>query len=158
VPTANLDSDAQAKTFATRPGVAQIYLYRNESFGAGFKMEIFLDNNEVAATLAKTYVVLEVPPGEHTVAASSGRNVSAINVLAEPGNHYFVWQEIKFGMEAGFFAPQTLLHLVDEQTGEAGVRQCELVDAAAYERAQVHCPPGVARACYFGHCSCVERH
>jgi hypothetical protein len=153
-----VESDAQAKTFATRPGVAQIYLYRNENFGAGFKMEVYLDGQEVAATLAKTYVVLVVPPGPHRVGASSGHNLSTVEVFAVPGQNYFVWQEIKFGMEADYLAPRTLLHIVDDRTGEAGVRQCELVDAAAYERAQLHCPPGVAKACSFGYCSCLEHH
>jgi Protein of unknown function (DUF2846) len=152
VPMASVDKDAKAKTFATQPGTANIYLYRNERFGGNANMEIFLDNNEIAATLGKTYIVLEVAPGAHTIMASSGYNSSDVNLIAEAGKNYFVWQEIKFGMELDYFAPRTLLHLVDQETGEAGVKECELIDTVAYQKTLLHCPG--AKACSFGHCTC----
>jgi hypothetical protein len=39
--------------------------------------------------------------------------------------NYFVWQEVKMGM----FAPRSLLQLVDEGKGRAGVSECKLIES-----------------------------
>lgn len=126
VPMATPEHDAQAKSFAVQPGKSNIYLYRNESMGAVAKMDVVLDDKPVGQTVAKSYMKLEVSPGQHTV-ISKAENDDVLNINTEAGKNYFVWQEVKMGM----FSPRSLLHLNDEQTGKAGVMECKLIESAS---------------------------
>jgi len=123
VPMASADKDASAKTFATKPGKGNIYVYRNEMLGAVQKMSVMFDGKIVGETASKTYFLFEVAPGKHEL-ISKGENDSVLAVTVQDGRNYFVWQEMKMGM----LVPRTLLHLVDETTGRAGVAECKLIE------------------------------
>jgi len=123
VPMASIEKDSAAKTFAVKPDKANIYVYRNESMGAAIKMPVALDGKLVGDTAAKTYLLLEVAPGKHTV-VSKTENDSNLSVDTAAGKNYFVWQEVKMGM----FAARSSLQLVDEAAGKAGVAECKLID------------------------------
>jgi hypothetical protein len=123
VPMASADKDASAKTFATKPGKGNIYVYRNEMLGAAQKMSVMFDGKIVGETASKTYFLFEVAPGKHEL-ISKGENDSVLAVTVQDGRNYFVWQEMKMGM----LVPRTLLHLVDETTGRAGVAECKLIE------------------------------
>jgi Protein of unknown function (DUF2846) len=127
VPMASAERDSTAKTFAVKPGKANIYVYRNETFGAAIKMPVALDGKLVGDTAAKTYLVLEVDPGAHTV-LSKTENDSTVSLTTVAGRNYFVWQEVKMGM----WAARSLLQEVDEATGKAGVAECKLIEPAAH--------------------------
>lgn len=114
--------DAQAKTFQVSPDKANIYLYRNESMGAGVKMPVTLNGKQVGETVAKSYLMLAVPAGQQTL-VSSAENDSELNLTAEPGKNYFVWQEVKMG----FIKARNSLQVVDESTGRAGVTESKLI-------------------------------
>ncbi|HZO04572.1 MAG TPA: DUF2846 domain-containing protein [Burkholderiales bacterium] len=114
-------ADTAAKSYAVSPGTANIYVYRNEQMGAAIKMPVVLNGKLVGDTGAKTYLLLQVPPGPHVI-VSKTENDSLIAVSAEAGRNYFVWQEVKMGV----MSPRSLLHLVDEATGKAGVAECKL--------------------------------
>jgi hypothetical protein len=45
----------------------EIYVYRNETFGAAVTMEVFIDGRAIGQTVSKTYVVAEVDPGPHKI-------------------------------------------------------------------------------------------
>ena len=126
VPMASPEHDAQAKSFAAQPDKANIYLYRNESMGAAVKMDVVLDNNPVGKTVAKSYMKLEVSPGQHTI-VSKAENDDVLNINTEAGKNYFVWQEVKMGI----LYARNLMHLTDEQTGKAGVLECKLLESAS---------------------------
>jgi hypothetical protein len=121
VQMASPEQDAAAKSFTVKPGMANIYVYRNETFGAALKMPVALDGKLVGDTASKTYLLLPVAPGPHTV-LSKTENDSTVQINAEAGRNYFVWQEVKMGM----FAARSQLQLVDEATGKAGVAECNL--------------------------------
>ncbi len=123
VPMASPERDSAAKTFSVKPGKANIYVYRNESMGAAIKMELVLDGRLVGSTAAKTYVLLEVNPGKHTL-ISKAENDSVLSVAAAAGRNYFVWQEVKMGV----LVMRSALQLVDEATGKAGVAECKLIE------------------------------
>jgi hypothetical protein len=125
VPMANVERDNAAKTFAVAPGQANIYVYRNESMGAAVKMDVELNGKPVGQTAAKTYLALGVAPGRHTL-VSKAENDSALDIVAEPGKNYFVWQEVKMGL----LYARNKLQIVDEPTGRAGVAECSLVETA----------------------------
>jgi uncharacterized protein YceK len=123
VPMATTEQDSAAKTFVTKPGKANIYVYRNESMGQAIKMPVALDGRLVGDTAARTYLLLEVDPGRHTL-VSKTENDSILQVDAAAGKNYFVWQEVKMGM----FAARSMLQLVDETAGKAAVAECKLIE------------------------------
>jgi hypothetical protein len=122
VQMASPEQDAAAKSFAVKPDKANIYVYRNENFGAAMKMPVALDGKLAGDTAAKTYLMLEVAPGAHTV-VSKTENDSAVTLNAVAGRNYFLWQEVKMGM----MGARSNLQVVDEATGRAGVAECKLV-------------------------------
>lgn len=123
IPMASVEQDTQAKTFAVKPDKANIYLYRNESLGGAVRMDVLLDGKPVGKTSAKTYMKLEVAPGQHTL-MSKAENDDVLNISTDAGKNYFVWQESKMGI----LYARNLLHLVDEKTGKAGVEECKLIE------------------------------
>ena len=122
VPMASPEADAAAKTYKVDPTKANLYIYRNENFGAAIKMPVLVDNVLVGDTAAKTYIFKQIDPGPHVI-TSKTENDATLNVDTKAGENYFVWQEVKMGA----FAARSKLHVVDEATGKAGVAECKLV-------------------------------
>ena len=125
VPMASQEKDAAAKTYAVKPDKANIYIYRNENFGAALKMPVAVDGRLVGDTAAKTYLKVEVPPGSHIV-TSKTENDASLTLQTAAGKNYFVWQEVKMGM----WAARSQLHQVDDATGKAGVDECKLIEGS----------------------------
>ena len=124
VPMASLERDSQAKMFAVKPGMSNIYVFRNESMGASIKMDVELDGKSIGQTAAKSYFALEVSPGKHTL-ISKAENDSSLEVNAEAGKNNFVWQEVKMGL----IIARTKLHIVDDEIGKAGIAECKLIES-----------------------------
>jgi len=123
VPMADKNADREAKLFATKPGLANIYVYRTDSIGSAIATPVLLDGVIVGKTAKKTFLVKQVHPGRHTIISRTERDVR-LDVAAVAGQNYFVWQEIKLGaLKAG-----SELHLVDETAGKKGVTKCDLID------------------------------
>jgi PBP1b-binding outer membrane lipoprotein LpoB len=122
VPMATPEADAAAKAFRVTPNKANVYIYRNENFGAAIKMPLLIDNVAVGDTAAKTYVFRQIDPGSHVI-TSKTENDATLSLDVKAGTNYFVWQEVKMGA----FSARSDLHLVDEATGKAGVADCKLV-------------------------------
>lgn len=125
VPMGDPVQDAALKTFTAKPDVAGIYIYRNENFGAAVKMDIEIDGKPLGMTAAKTYLYKEVPAGKHQVTSKS-ENDDSILIDTVAGKLYYIWQEVKMGL----LYARTKLHLVDEATGQAGVKESSLAVAA----------------------------
>lgn len=123
VPTASVEQDNAAKKFVVKPGKSNIYVYRNESFGGAVKMSVALDGKLVGDTASKTFLLLEVTPGKHTLVSKSETD-STLNLTTAAGKNYFVWQEVKMGL----MSARSSLQVVDEATGRAGVAECKLVE------------------------------
>ena len=124
-PMAPNERDAKAKTFETTPGTANLYIYRNESIGAAISMEVLVDGKLLGKTVAKSYFFVPLKPGRHTILSKAEAD-STLDLLAEGGHNYFVWQEVKMGM----LYARNLLQMVDDKTGRAGVNECKLLEAA----------------------------
>jgi len=116
------EADTAAKSYTVKPGMGNIYVYRNEVLGAAVTLPVELDGKAVGATASKTYFLLPVAPGKHTL-HSKGESGVILDVDVAAGRNYFVWQEVKMGMLSGGSA----LHLVDEAKGKAGVAECKLI-------------------------------
>jgi Protein of unknown function (DUF2846) len=123
VPMAGADADAKAKTFvAPVTGHANVYIYRNESLGGAIKMPLLLDNLSIGDTGPHTYALRDVAPGKHTIVSKTEKDVS-LDINAQSGQTYYVWQEVKMGV----WAARSSLHLVDEKTGQEAVKECKLI-------------------------------
>lgn len=122
VPMASKEADSAAKSFKVDPAKANIYVYRNETFGAAVKMPVLIDGVAVGDTASKTYIFRQVEPGSHVVTSKAEKDAT-LTVDAQAGMNYFVWQEVKMGA----FSARSALHLVDEAKGKAGVEECKLV-------------------------------
>lgn len=123
VKTASSSEDAKAKTFATNPNQAKLYIYRNEFMGAALRMGVELNGKEIGKTGPKSYFAVDVPPGKHSI-VSRAENDASLEVMAEAGRNYFIWQEVKMG----FLLARSKLQLVDEAQGQAGVRESQLLE------------------------------
>ncbi len=121
VPMGDPQRDAALKTFSTKPDVAGVYIYRNESFGAAVRLDVEVDGKPLGQTAAKTYLYTELPPGKHTV-TSKGENTDSIEVDTLPGKLYYIWQEVKLGV----LYARTKLHLMPEAEGRQGVLETKL--------------------------------
>lgn len=124
VPMASQEADASAKAFQPRPGMANIFLYRNETFGAAVAMTVSLDGKVMGRTGPQTYFLWEVAPGRHEI-ASHTENTSKLTIDVQAGRNYYVWQEVKMGM----FQPGSLLQEMSEVEGRKGVMECQRATA-----------------------------
>jgi hypothetical protein len=120
VPMASVDEDASAKLFQVKPGKSNIYLYRNETFGAAVAMTVSLDGKVMGRTGPQTFFLWEVDPGPHVI-ASHTENLSRITIDAKEGRNHYVWQEVKMGM----WQPGSLLQEVKEGEGRKSVLECK---------------------------------
>ena len=119
VPMASADADKQAKSYATSPTKANLYIYRNESMGGAIRMTVSVNNKVLGQSGPKTYFLVQVDPGKHEI-SSLTENTSTLVVDAQAGRNYFIWQEVKMGA----FSARSQLQIVDEATGRKGVDEC----------------------------------
>ena len=113
------EDDTRAKTFAVKSGKANIYFYRDETFGAAIKMPVSVNGRIAGETASKTYFLWEVDPGIYDI-SSHTENTSTLKLIVEPGKNYFVWQEVKMGL----FMARSELKQVDDATGRKAVAEC----------------------------------
>lgn len=123
VPMAPADQDAKAKQFTPVSNKANVYIYRNENFGRAIPMTVSVNGKVLGQTAAQTYFWLQLNPGQYNL-ESHTENVSMLNLSAEPGKDYFVWQEVKMGL----WAARSLLQQVDDKTGREGVLESKLIN------------------------------
>jgi Protein of unknown function (DUF2846) len=123
VQTAPPQADEEAKRFTAKPGMAQIYVYRNEVLGAAVSMPVTLNGKLAGQTGSKSFFKFDVPAGSHML--TSQGEASKLEVKAEAGKRYFVWQEVKMGG----FSGGSKLQLVSEEVGRKGVLESKLIQA-----------------------------
>lgn len=121
VPMGDAKQDAALKEFRVAPDRAGIYVYRNETIGAGVRMDVQIDGANVGQTAANTYLYQEVAPGRHTV-ASTAENTDTVEVDVKPGTLAYIWQEVKMGV----LYARNKLHIVGEAEGRKGVAETKL--------------------------------
>lgn len=120
-PLDTAQEDFKAKHFvAGNVKKSYIYFYRDETLMPNFPISVLFDDRIVGQTTFMTFFLWEIDPGVHRIVSQS-ENISSVTIDALPGKIYYVWQEVGFGWSS----PRTFLHLVDEETGKAGVLRCK---------------------------------
>lgn len=123
-PKATAEDDTKAKQFiAPTDNTANLYVYRNENFGGAINMDILIDNQRVATTGPKTYIMKNLPAGEHKVEGIAAEGTSILTVNLLPNTIKFVWQEVKMGG----FAARNKLQEVSMDVGKKGVQESKLL-------------------------------
>ena len=89
VPMGDAGRDSSLKSFSSKPNVASIYVYRNETMGGAIRMDVSVDGKLLGQTAAKTYLYAEVEPGSHAITAMS-ENSDRIDIDAIAGHVYYV--------------------------------------------------------------------
>lgn len=124
VPRASADRDAVVKRFEVAPGKANLYVFRDETYGGSWAASVLVDGRLVGDTVHHTFVFAQIEPGPHKI-MSKAENDSDLAFTAEAGRNHFVFQEMKMGV----WRARATLHLVDEQRGRSGVNACELIQS-----------------------------
>lgn len=135
VPMASPELDRTAKEFRTAPDRANLYVFRDESFGGAVKMTVLLDGQLLGDTAANTFLVATVAPGPH-VLLSKTENDARLDFTAEAGKNVYVWQEVKLGA----FSARSALHLLDEASAKPRITQCNMAIRSDQEAAPPPAP------------------
>jgi hypothetical protein len=140
VPMAPADADRAAKEFhPAAADRAQLYVYRNELDGWAVVMPVSVDGKVVGATASKTFLVVPLDPGPHTLLSTGQRdNSSRLELTADRGATYYVWQKMRPTTQGA--GPD--LQLVEAQVGKAGVLECSLADPTSAAAATQAAPSG----------------
>ncbi len=127
-PMASAEKDTAAKSFDVPSNKSNLYVYRNENFGAALSMDVYINNQLIGQTAAKTYFKLELDPGKYQV-KSKAENESILDVILRAGENFYIWQEVKMGIITG----RTKLSNVDVNTGKSGVLESKLIASSVSE-------------------------
>ncbi len=120
--TKGLSEEDKAKQFQINEDTSLLYVFRSEGFASEVVVPIWLDGSPVAQTSARSFLVLELEPGLHTITSKTAQE-SSLSLVTEPGSIYFFWQELK----VGFTSPRSKLHQVSAEKGKDRVRRCKLI-------------------------------
>ncbi|MEM1438022.1 MAG: DUF2846 domain-containing protein [Pseudomonadota bacterium] len=122
VPMATEADDAAAKSFSPPPpDKAGLYIYRDSRLGRALKKRVYVDGDVIGETGPKTYFYTLVEPGERKLSTESEFGENDLALQAAAGKNHYVRQAIKLGVLEG----GAKLELVDEETGQEGVRSCK---------------------------------
>ncbi len=90
--------DQQAKTFEVSEQQANIYLFRHfQIYGDAILLPIYLDGQFVGGVAPGTFLLLQVNPGKHTVAAIMQEAQAVVTLRAESRTNYFIKAQTAWG-------------------------------------------------------------
>lgn len=115
------EQDLAAKKFAVNPSTAQLYIYRDQTFGAAISMPVTVNGKLLGTTGPKSFFKLDLEAGTHTITSQGGK--SSLDVQTRSGDIYYVWQQVKMGLVAA----GSKLQLVDAEKGQKGVAKSTLI-------------------------------
>lgn len=120
----NKEVSDKLKQFAPpTTGNAGLYMFRDSSFGAALKKDIFVNGKCVGESASNVFFYTEVAGGkEHEIATESEFSPNTLKLMVEAGKNYFVRQYIKMGLLVG----GANLEVVPEDQGKIAVAKLEL--------------------------------
>jgi len=118
------ERDTAAKVFAPIAGKAVVYIYRDETMGAGVKIPIVVNNRLLGDTVAHSYFRIVMDPGPSQVGCKAESD-SHQSIQVEADKVYFFRQEMKMGL----WSAGCLMHLIPEGEGRLAIAGCKLLEA-----------------------------
>ncbi len=103
---------ADNTSMAPPTGNALVYIIRDSAFGFAIKMDVFIDEQPIGHTWAKSYLQAVLAPGHHTILSKS-ENKATLELDVQAGQTFYVQQQIKMG---ALYARSKLV-LFDEAKG-----------------------------------------
>jgi len=119
---ASNEEDLALRNFATKADKAGIYVYRNEEPGKA--RPLLIDGKTIGTTYPKTYVFFEVSPGKHVVEMNSPGAHDKVEVEADAGKLYFIWQQAE--LLRPVYLVKFSLHRASDEDGRKGVLETHL--------------------------------
>lgn len=117
IPLANPQDDLQAKQFALPPAdKARMYIVRPYVTEPTTLTRIEIDGSLAGHMAPRTYLMLDVPGGEHVITGHTG-NKMELKVHLKPGQLYFIEQELNLT----FYSVWENLQVVDTLEGRHAV-------------------------------------
>lgn len=78
------EQDRAAKAFAANPATAQLYIYRDQTFGAAVSMPVTVNGKSIGSTGPKSFFKLDLDEGTHTITSQGDK--STLDVETNSGN------------------------------------------------------------------------
>ena len=124
VPMANKAASDQAKRFAVpADGTAGLYIYRDGSFGASLKKDVWVDGECIGESAPNVFFYKAVDGDkEHTISTESEFSPNDLRLVLKAGVNYFVRQYIRLGVFVGGAG----LEVVEPSKGERAVKGLDL--------------------------------
>ena len=117
---------AELKKFEPKPGVAQVFVCRDNSFlGRAITPTIRIDGADVANIRPNTFSYTEVPAGTHKVLSDTAEHNSVIDFTVQAGERKFFQSWITMGAFSGW----GLIEEINEAKGKECVTNGNLVVA-----------------------------
>ncbi len=115
--------DQQAKTFEVSEQEANIYVFRRAKIaGDALLLPIYLDGQFVGGVAPETFLLLQVNPGKHTVAAIMQEGLAVITLRAESRTNYFIKAQPSWGL----LGPIAELYQVPETVAREAIQDLSL--------------------------------
>jgi hypothetical protein len=115
VPVMPGEHDALAEKFQPAPGMANVYVVREEAFtGSAVLFSVDIDGKCCGGIAPGTYHLLELSPGKHTISVATQENEDHEVIDVTEGKNYFV--EIKPKM--GWMSARVSVEQIDAERGK----------------------------------------
>jgi len=138
---AGSDEERRALAFASDPERGVVYVFRDAYWGRLVGMDILVDGATVAQTRGKTFMRLELAPGDHVLSSSYPYNNTQVDlpVRVAPGAVLYTLQRPRI-LTSG---PGHELLLTEPEPSRRRIRRCRLLALASS-------PPSSARRALAG--------
>jgi Protein of unknown function (DUF2846) len=121
---ATVDKSDAAKSFDKSSESGIVYLYRpGRAVGAATQTQIKINGQDAGGTGPGTFFKWELPTGNYKFSCSSVESSAVVEVNVEAGEHYFLRQDERLGINGG----RVTLKTVDEKTGMEAVKKYKLL-------------------------------
>ena len=101
----------------------RLYFYRPSGMGAAVQPAVRIDGVEVGKSVPKGYFIVERPPGQYVVSASTEAKRS-LTINLEGGEEKYIRLEVKMGLFVGHIKPV----LVDPATGRREILETKAIE------------------------------
>ena len=101
----------------------RLYFYRSSAAGTAVQPDVKIDGAVVGKAVPKGYFIVERPPGQYVVSASTEAKRS-LTINLEAGEEKYIRLEVKMGLFAGHIKPV----LVDQMTGRREILETKAIE------------------------------